>query len=77
VQVEPLAVLLGEREAQIAARDGEHEVDALGCDELRREDQVALVLAVLIVGQDDHLARAQVGEAVFERRERREGRAVR
>ena len=37
-----------------------HEVDHLGRDELGRADEVALVLAVLVIGHDDDLAVAQV-----------------
>jgi hypothetical protein len=31
------------------------------------EDEVALVLAVLVVGEDDHAARAQFGEDLVHR----------
>ena len=34
-----------------------HEVDRLGRDRLRRHHEVALVLALLVVEHDDHLAR--------------------
>ena len=43
------------------------EVDLLRRDELGGEDEVALVLAVLVVDQDDHLAGAQVGDDVGDR----------
>ena len=33
-----------------------HEVDRLRRDELGREDQIAFVLAILLVHQDDHAA---------------------
>jgi hypothetical protein len=64
VEVEAVAVGLGEADAHAAARDGEHEGDGLGSDELGWEDEVALVLAVLVAGQDDHLAGAEVGSEV-------------
>jgi hypothetical protein len=37
-----------------------HEVDHLGRDQLRRADEVALVLAVLVIRDDDELAVLQV-----------------
>ena len=57
-QAEARRVLLGDRHAdQPAAVLGE-EVDLLGGDELGGEHQVAFVLAVLVVDQDDDLAGA-------------------
>ena len=52
-----------------------HEVDRLGRRELRREHQVALVLAVLAVADDDHPPAADVLERLLDRRE--EARPVR
>ena len=43
-----------------AARVGGHEVDRLGRDEVGGEHEVALVLAVLGVGQHDHAAAAHL-----------------
>ena len=37
-----------------------HEVDHLGRDQLRRADEVTLVLAVLVIRDDDDLAVLQV-----------------
>ena len=51
-----------ERDADEAAPVRGHEVDGLGRDELRRHREVALVLAVLVVDEDDHLAGADVGD---------------
>lgn len=62
VEVEAVAVGFGEGEAEVAAGDGEEESDGFRGDELGREDEVALVLAVLVVGEDDHFADAEVVE---------------
>ena len=59
-QAELVAPLAGEREADETPPVQRHEVDRLGRDQLRRADEVALVLAVLVVGHDDDLAVAQV-----------------
>ena len=61
-QLEPLDLLLGEREADEAPAVGRHEVDGVGRDELGGHRQVALVLAILVVDEDDHLAGADVGD---------------
>ena len=60
--VEPqfVAALLRERGAQHAAPLVQHEVDHLGGDLLGGDDEVALVLAVLVIDDDDHLAVAEV-----------------
>jgi hypothetical protein len=46
----------GERQADQAAPVGGHEVDRIGRHHLRGDDQVAFVLAVLVVDQDEHPA---------------------
>ena len=38
----------------------------LGGDELRGADEIAFVLAILVVGDDDELARANVGDRLFD-----------
>jgi hypothetical protein len=43
-----------------------HEVDDLGRDQLGGADEVALVLAVLVVHDDDHAAVAQVSGGLFD-----------
>ena len=55
-------MLLGDRHADQAAAVLGEEVDLLGSDELGGEDEVALVLAVLVVDQDDDLAGADRGD---------------
>ena len=47
-----------------------HEVDRLGRDHLGRHDEIALVLAVLVVEHDDHLAGANVGDRLVDGVER-------
>src|SRR5690606_38168763 len=44
-----------------------HEVDDLGRDLVRRADQVALVLAVLVIHHHDQLAGAEIGEGPLDR----------
>src|SRR3989442_912698 len=48
-EIEALGVRLGDRHADQAAAELRHEVDLLGSDEFGRENQVALVLAILVV----------------------------
>ena len=55
-QAELLDALAGQRQADQAAGVAGHEVDRVGRRELRRDDQVALVFAVLVVDQDEHAA---------------------
>ena len=50
--------LLGQRQADEAAPVAGHEVDRLGRDQVGGHRQVALVLAILVVDQDDHPAGA-------------------
>ena len=57
-QAELLDPLAGQRQADQAARVLGHEVDRFGRGALRRDDEVALVLAVLVVDQDEHPALA-------------------
>src|SRR5690349_21112383 len=57
----------GDRHADRAAPVARQEVDLLGRDELRGEHQVALVLAVLVVDQDDDLAGLDRGDDLGDR----------
>ena len=63
-------VLFGERQADQAAAVLRHEVDGLGRDLLGRHAQVAFVLPVLVIHEDDHLAGLDVGDRVFDRANR-------
>ncbi len=65
-QPEPLRALLGDRHADEPAPMRRHEVDRLGGDHLRRHDQVALVLAIRIIRDDDHPPRAQIAEHIVD-----------
>ena len=53
-------LLLAERQADEPATMDGHEIDGLGSHVIGGDAQVAFVLAVLVVDQDDHLARAKV-----------------
>ena len=68
-QAELLAPLRRQAEADEPARVRGHEVDRLGRDELRRDREVALVLAVLVVDDDDEAARADLLDRLLDRRE--------
>ncbi|MNI68468.1 hypothetical protein D3C73_1241660 [compost metagenome] len=54
----------GQRQAHQAAAMGNHEVDVAGLDQLGRHDQVAFVLAVFVIDDDDHAAEADVFQDV-------------
>ena len=68
-QPELLTPLRREAEADQAAGVRRHEVDRLGRDELRRDREVALVLAVLVVDHDDEPARADLLDGLLDGRE--------
>ena len=70
-QAQMVGALLGETQTDQPARVGRHEVDRLGRRELGRNRQVALVLAVGIVDDDDHPALADVLDRFLDRREGR------
>jgi hypothetical protein len=55
VQRELVAAFGGQRQAHDAARVRDHEVDGRGGDLLGRDDEVALVFAVFVIDQHDHL----------------------
>ena len=65
-QVQALAAFAGQRQADQAAAEARHEVDGFGRDVVGGQHQVALVLAVFLVDQDDHAAGAHVGDDVFD-----------
>ncbi len=60
LQAQLVGALAGQRQADEAAAVLGHEVDGVGRGHLRGDDEVALVLAVLGVDQDDHAAVAQI-----------------
>jgi len=47
-----------------------HEIDYLGCDLLGGADQIALIFAIFVVNDDDHLAVADIGDSFFNSRNR-------
>ncbi len=49
-----------QRQAHQATAMGDHEVDVAGLDQLGGHDQVAFVLAVFVIDDDDHAAQADV-----------------
>ena len=69
-QAELVAALWREAQADQPAAVGRHEVDRVGRHELRRDRQVALVLAVLVVDDDDEPARPDLLDRLLDRGER-------
>ena len=65
-QAELVAALSGQGQADQTPSVQGHEVDRLGRDQLGRADQITLVLAVLVVRDDDDLAVAQVVDRQFD-----------
>ena len=66
-QLQQLAACAGEGETNQTAAKAGHEVNGLVRDMVGGEYQVAFVLAVFFVHQDNDLARAHVGHDVFNR----------
>src|SRR5208282_2095933 len=64
-QGQRIAALLRHRQANQAAAKFRHEVDGFGRDFFGGHGQVAFVLAVFIVHQDDHASRAYVFHRFF------------
>ena len=69
-QVELVAALPGEADADHARGVAHVERDLLGRGELGRHDEVALVLAILVVDHDDDLAARDGGDRLVDRGER-------
>ena len=67
--VEPVQVLGRGGHAHEPARPAEHEVDRFRRDPLRRHREVTLVLAVLVVGDEDHLAATDPTQGLVDARE--------
>ena len=74
---ELVALLLGEREADEPAAVRGHEVDVLGRDALGGDAEVALVLAILVVHEDDHATGADFLQRLFDGDDRRSVTPVR
>ncbi len=63
-QIQFVATLFSERQANQTARVPGHEVDDFGSYFLSRANQVAFILAVFVVHDDDHAPFANVGGGV-------------
>ena len=61
------AAFLREREAYQSPPIARHEIHVLGADPLGGHDEVALVLAILVIHDDGHLALAQIREDLVDR----------
>ena len=59
VEAEPVDLLAGERQADQPAGLPGHESDGLRCGELGGDHEVALVLSVLVIDEQDHAAGLQ------------------
>ncbi|MGY4517196.1 hypothetical protein ACVWWW_002764 [Lysobacter sp. HA18] len=68
-QAELSATLARQRHAHQPPRMRDHEVDVLRPHEFRGHDQVAFVLAILVVDDDDHSAGADFFQQFGNRRE--------
>jgi hypothetical protein len=66
-QAQVFAALARQRQADQSAAETRHEVDGLGRDMVSRQHQVAFVLAIFFVDQDDHAPGAHLGHDVFHR----------
>ena len=65
-QAELVATLAGQSQADQPAPVQGHEVDHLGRRKLRGTDEIALVLAILVIGHDDDLAVAQIVDRLLD-----------
>ncbi len=73
-QVELVAALLGERQADQPAAEAGHEIDRLRRHFLGGDRQVALVLAILVVHEDDHAPAPELLHRLFDGGKRRLGK---
>jgi hypothetical protein len=60
-----LAALAGQGQADQAAAVFGHEIDRVRRDLLGRHDQIAFVLAIFIIHDDDHAPLAQIFDNLF------------
>ena len=66
VELESVADRRGHGQADDAAGVAHHEVDSVRCRLLGGDHEVALVLAVFVIDEDDHAAVAQLGDGVID-----------
>jgi hypothetical protein len=64
-QTKLLDPFLAEREADQAASVLGHKIDRVGSRHLRRDDEIALILAILVIDQDEHPAVARLVDQLF------------
>ena len=74
-EIQFVAALLGESQADQAAAKLGHEVDGFGSDFLGGHGEVAFVFAVFIVDEDDHASLANFFDGFFDGAERVRGRS--
>ena len=67
-QAQLLTAFAGEREADEASPVSRHEIDRLGCRHLRGDDEIAFVLAILVVDENEHAAIARLLDDLLDRR---------
>ncbi|ODR96083.1 hypothetical protein AUC69_15820 [Methyloceanibacter superfactus] len=60
LQAQPVAIVSGQRKANEASALARHEVYRLGRGVLGKHHEIAFVLAIGIVDQDNHAAAAQI-----------------
>ena len=65
LQAKLTTAIVGQGQANQAARVADHEVDGFRRDMLGRHDQVAFVLAIFLINQDDHAASLQLRDDFF------------
>ena len=75
-QAEPVEALAVHRHADQPAAVGSHEIDRLRGRELRRDRQIALVLAILVVGDDQRFAVGERLDRFLDGTERRRAAAI-
>jgi len=60
IEVEPFADFAVQRQAELARRLSDHEVDHLGCGAFGGADEITFILTILVVDQDDESPGAHV-----------------
>lgn len=65
-----LGPLSGQRQADQAPTVFCHEVDGIGRGHLRRDDEIALILAVLVIDKNEHAPVARVIKNLVDRRQK-------
>jgi hypothetical protein len=71
------ATLLGQRQADQPTAVARHEVDVFRAHMLGRHDQIAFILTILIVHDDDHASRTQIRKNALDRVQRHDAPIIR